>query len=77
MLGRFVHILLSGAAGAAYHFSLGTRSGSFLSCRNRLDVCCASEPVFLADAEVPVVLDRHADERGDRIGKFLGQFGGG
>jgi len=30
-----------------------------------------------ADAEIPVVLDRHADEAGDRIREFLGQFGCG
>src|SRR5260370_38329678 len=42
---------------------------------DRLDVRGIFHRVRRADAEIPVVLDRHADERSDWILKFLGQFG--
>ena len=35
-----------------------------------------ADGVFRAAADVPVVLDRHADQAGHGILKLLGQFGG-
>src|SRR5260370_20287640 len=41
---------------------------------DRLDVRGISHRVRRADAEIPVVLDRHADERGEGILKLLCPF---
>src|SRR5439155_26898238 len=42
-----------------------------------LDVGRVTHGVGRADAEVPIVLNGHADQTGDRVLEFLGQFGGG
>src|SRR6185369_1237244 len=43
---------------------------------DRLNVRGVPLRVRRADAEIPIVLDGHANDAVDRVGRFIGQFGG-